>query len=351
MKNDKVMRCRRGFYRLLSLSFFIYHLLFSVALVSCGPEDGRFRLEGQLQNVDQSEFYIYSLDAGATKLDTIKVSQGHFVYETDLQKLATFVLLYPNFSEQVVFGNSGVIAKLDGDALHLKEVKVTGTEENDKMTEWRLSVSELTPPKVKERAVEFIRENPGSIISNYLLRRYLILDGDEDYRTADDLAEVMLKAQPDNGRLRNLEKQLRGMRYTVKGAIIPNFRATDIKGNPVGRQSLKGEVNVISIWAKWSFESQSIQRKLHALQRKYGSRLGLVSISLDGNIQDCKDFVERDSIRWSIICDGRMWDTPLVTELGFMDMPGNLLLDQKGKVLDINVPNNEIEERIKAILK
>ena len=328
-----------------------YLFTFSLFLYSCGPEDGRFRLEGQLQNVDQSEFYIYSLDAGVTKLDTIKVAQGHFVYETDLQKLATFVLLYPNFSEQVVFGNSGVVAELEGDALHLKEVKVKGTEENEKMTEWRLSVSELTPPQVKEKAIEFIRENPGSIISNYLLRRYLIVEGDEDYRTAADLAEMMLKEQPDNGRLRNLAKELRGMRYAVKGAIIPNFRATDIKGNPVGRQSLKGELNVISIWAKWSFESMSIQRKLHALQRKYGSRLGLVSICLDGSIKDCKDFVERDSIRWSIVCDGRMWDTPLVSELGFTDMPGNLLVDQKGKVLEVNVPNNEIEEKIKAVLK
>ena len=333
------------------LLYLFTFLPFYLSLVSCGVDNGRFRLEGQLENVDQSEFYIYSIDAGNAKLDTITVAQGHFVYETNLKKLATFVLLYPNLSEQVIYGNSGVTAKLRGDASHLKEVEVTGTDENDQMTAWRLSVSEMTPPQVKQEAIKFIRENPSSILCNYILQRYLLTGDEADYKTAAELAALMLKAQPDNGHIIRLEKQLRGLKYAVKGATLPDFQATDINGNAVSRQSLKGELNIISTWSLWNFESQTQQRRLQALQRKYGSRLGLLSISLDASKKDCRKFLERDSIRWNVVCDGQVWETPLVLQLGFSDVPGNLLVDGQGKVLDVNMPTAKIEEKVRAILK
>ena len=337
--------------KFLVLLYLFTFLPFYLFLVSCGPEKGRFRIEGQLQNVDQSEFYIYSPDAGSVNLDTIKVAQGRFVYETDLKKLATFILLYPNYSEQVIYGNSGITVELKGDASHLKEVEVHGSEENEQMTEWRLGISQLTPPQVKEQAISFIQEHPGSILSNYILQHYVLAGSPVDYKTGAELAALMLKEQPENGRLLRLEKQLSGLKATRQGNVIPDFKAVDIHGNTVTRQSLKGELNVISVWAKWSFESQSVQRKLHVLQRKYGSRLGLLSINLDGNTKACRDFLDRDSIHWSNVCDGNMWDTPIVADLGFYSVPGNLFLDRQGRVLEVNVPTGKIEEKVKSILK
>ena len=64
-------------------------------LASCGAESGRFRIEGRLKNMNQAEFYIYSIDGGFPKLDTIRVAQGRFVYETDLERQPPIPLLYP----------------------------------------------------------------------------------------------------------------------------------------------------------------------------------------------------------------------------------------------------------------
>ncbi len=332
------------------LTFLLFYL-FTFTFLSCGTENGRFRIKGHLQNMNQAEFYIYSPDAGFMKVDTIRVDKGSFVYETSLEKLATYILIYPNSSEQVVFGNSGATVEMEGDASHLKEMEVKGTEENEQMTAWRMNANRLTPPEVKQSAIDFIKEHPGSIVSNYLFQRYVMLDEEPDYRAAAALAKLMLKEQPENGRLIRLEKQLRGLQYFTKGAILPNFKATDINGNAVGRQSLHAELNIVSVWAMWNYDSMNMQRKLHRLQREYGSRMALVSISLDPRIKDCKTFVERDSIRWSNICDGKMWDSPLVQELGFSVIPGNILVDRQGKVIDVNVPVTKIEERVKAALE
>ena len=48
-------------------------------LVSCGTENGKFRLEGRLRNINQGEFYVYSPDGAIEGLDTIPVREGRFI--------------------------------------------------------------------------------------------------------------------------------------------------------------------------------------------------------------------------------------------------------------------------------
>lgn len=326
-------------------------MLFVLLLASCGAESGRFRIEGHLKNMNQAEFYIYSIDGGYPKLDTIRVEKGRFVYETDLDRPATYSIIFPNGSEQAVFGNSGVVVEMEGDASHLKEMAIKGTDENEQMTAWRANANRLTPPEVKQAAIDFIRENPASSVSNYLLYRYLMLGSTPDYKAAAELAALMLKEQPENGRLIQLDKQLRGLKFAMKGAKLPDFKATDINGNAVSSQSLKAELNIIAIWSMWNYESQSMVRKFNDMKKEYGSRLALIGISMDARKEDCSKFLERDSMKWSTVCDGRIWDSPLVLQLGITDVPGNIFIDRQGKVIDTNVPMPKIEERVKAVLK
>lgn len=330
---------------------YLAYVILLLLLASCGAESGRFRIEGRLANMNQAEFYIYNMDGGSLRLDTIKVVDGRFIYETDLEHQGTFVILYPNFSDQVVFGESGAVVEMVGDASHLKDTEVTGTDDNDLMTAWRIQANTLTPPEVNKSAVEFIKEHPASIVSNYLLSRYLVLDDTPDYQQAEELSLLLQKEQPQNGRLLNLSKLLAGLKNYQEGKKLPDFSATDINGKRVSRESLNGELNVICLWATWNYDSQSILRKLNKLRRDYGSRLTLLSICLEPSVKDCRRFVERDSMRWSHVCDGRMWESPLVTKLGFSDMPGNLFVDRHGKIVAVDVKNKDIEEKVKSFLK
>ncbi len=330
---------------------YLAYVILLLLLASCGAESGRFRIEGRLANMNQAEFYIYNMDGGSLRLDTIKVVDGRFIYETDLEHQGTFVILYPNFSDQVVFGESGAVVEMVGDASHLKDMEVTGTDDNDLMTAWRIHANTLTPTEVNKSAVEFIKEHPASIVSNYLLSRYLVLDDSPDYQQAEELSLLLQKEQPQNGRLLNLSKLLAGLKNYQEGKKLPDFSATDINGKRVSRESLNGELNVICLWATWNYDSQSILRKLNKLRRDYGSRLSLLSICLEPSVKDCRRFVERDSMRWSHVCDGRMWESPLVTKLGFSNMPGNLFVDRHGKIVAVDVKNKDIEEKVKSFLK
>lgn len=332
------------------MKHFYAFILLALVVVSCGAPSGHFRLEGKLRNFNQGEFYLYGLD-GRGRLDTILVSEGRFFYEAPIDEPSAFSLIFPNFSEVPVFAESGVTVKLNGDASHLKEVRLKGTKENDLMTEFRLKVAEATPPQALKEAEAFIHANPSTVSSLYILNKFFLMKANADYKKAAALCKEMAKAQPNNEQVRSLSKLLKNLRTFANGKQLPSFSAVDIKGQRVSNASLTGDVNVITVWATWNYDSGNMMRQLRQQKKEYGLRLGLLSICVDASKSDCRRTMDRDSLTWNIICDGQMLDSPILAQLGIADVPFNLVADRSGKVLAVNLDPTHMKLQIKKSLK
>ena len=326
--------------------------LFILFLLSCGADSGTFRIKGSFKGFNQGEFYVYSTDGGIRKMDTIQVVNGEFTYQVPLDTTATFVLVFPNFSEIPVFGASGATAKISGDASHLKEIKVEGTEENEQMTTFRLKISQAMPPEVAKEAAEFIKKYPTSLGSVYLLNKNFIQTPQPDYNQAYNLAGIMQKASPNNRNLAELKKKLEGMKDLKDNGKLPKFSAIDIKGKPVSNADLYAKVNIITTWATWNYESMNIQRQLKSLEKEKGvSRLKIVSFCLDASPKECRKNMDKDSITWNNVCDGRMWESPSLVRLGLTKVPDNIITDSHGKILAHSLTNNDIRKKIIELLE
>ena len=330
---------------------FIGYILLTLVMVSCGAPSGRFRIEGRLRNFNQGEFYVYSPNGGIVGIDTIRVREGRFKYETGLDNAATFVIVFPNFSEQPVFGESGATATISGDASHLKELEVKGTDTNKEMTEWRLMASRLTPPEVLREAEKFIKEKPESPISAYLLRKYFIEVQNPDYTKANQLANALSKADRKDVKADLLAKAMARQQSIQVGKKLPKFSAVDIDGKTVDNKALKSKVNIVTAWASWSYDSQNIQRMLNRMKKEYGNKLSVVSICLDASIRDCRRRTTTDSIKWSTVCNGNMWESPILKALPFATVPANIVCDEKGKIIARDLKADKLEQKIKEILK
>ena len=326
-------------------------LLALLLLGSCGVDSDRFRLEGRLRNMHQGEFWVYSTDGGIDGIDTIPVREGRFVYEIPMRSPSTLVIVFPNYSELPVFARPGAEVDIKGDATHLREMAINGTDENGEMTKLRMELNRLMPPEVPGKVEEFIRENPESEVSVYLLQRYFLQEDAADYKRAMALVELMLKEQPDNGRLIEWKKQLPALCRGMVKAKLPAFTASDVKGRTVTQDELKKKANVLTVWASWSFQSTDMQRRLIRLKKDYGERLGVVSICLDARPQDCRQRVERDSLPWKTVCDGRVWQTPLLAKLGISEVPASMVIDSRGVIVARDLAPQELEDELKKMLK
>lgn len=329
----------------------LFTLLALLLLTSCGPSGNQFRLAGRLRNINQGQFLVYSPDGAFAGIDTIKVQNGRFAYEKEVRKDVTLMLVFPNFSEQAVFASPGEEVEIKGDATHLKEMTITGTDENDELTKLRIRLNKLTPPEIAAAVAEYIQEEPSSMISIYLLDKYFVNAKTPDYAEAQRLATLMLKANPDNGRLRKLKKQLDGLKNSQLQAMLPVVSSTDINGKSISTSQVKGKIGVISTWATWNFPSTDIQRKLRKLQKQYPQELSLISICIDGDKRECKKRVDRDSLLWTIVCDEQMFQTPIVQQLGLFVVPSMVVTNKQGKIIARDIEPNKVVEELEKFLK
>lgn len=328
-----------------------FYLFIFLLLSSCGVDSDRFRLEGRLRNINQGEFLIYTTDGAMDGIDTIPVREGRFSYETELRTPSTYILIFPNYSEQPIFAEPGKVVTVKGDASHLKEMTIKGTDDNEAMTDLRMELNRLMPPEIPKSVETFVREHPQSRVSNYLVQRYFIEDADADYKKTCELVTLLLKAQPDNGVLANWKKQLEPLRNGRSNSKLPAFSAVDVRGRNVTQDDLKAQANVVMLWATWNYQSNDMHRRMQRLKHTYGDKLAVVGISVDGNFKEVKRRVTRDSLKWKTICDGRMWQMPVIDKLGFSDVPSNLVVNDKGVIVERNLTPQKLEEKIRQMLK
>ena len=324
-------------------------LLFSFFLSSCGPDRKTFLLEGSFKGFNQGELYIYGIN-GSHRLDTISVVKGQFRYEIMLEDSVTLSLVFPNFSELPIFAEPRAEVEIEGDASHLKETRISGTETNEEMTKFRLQAGGMTPPEATKAAEAYIREHPESPVALYLLNKYFTQIPEPDYKKCIALIGELQKAQPEEPSLKGLAEKMKGLMNKKEGAKIPSFTATDINGKIVKSADLNATVNIIFTWAKWNYESVSMQRQLTYFQQRYKDNLKIVGICLDTNKKECRTTAEKDSVKWSTICDGKMWESPLLKQLGLSYVPDNIMTDSKGKIIAHTLHLNELQDKARPLL-
>ena len=329
--------------------FFI--LIASLALTACGVSSKRFQLEGRFLHMDQGEFYVYSPDGGIEGVDTIKVIDGRFSYEVPCKDKFTLMIVFPNFSEQPVFAESGKSVDMKADASHLKELTVKGNKDNELMNSFREQILHVAPPEEANIAEQFIQDNPASIVSVFLVRKYFVASLSPNYAKASQLLNLLSKHQPDNGNIARLTQQLKWLKSVGIGSQLPAFTAYDTEGKLISSTTLaSAPVAVITTWSTSIFDSMDLLRELKKRQRSSQGKLKLMSICIDGDKANCKRNLERDSIAWPNICNGDLLADKTLLKLGLMGIPDNIVL-KNGKIVARSLKKKELNNKLDQLLK
>lgn len=330
------------------MKFFIPFIVFALILIGCGADSNHFKLEGRFANLNQGEFYIYSPDGVIDGIDTIKIKDSRFAYEIPIDGEATLIMVFPNFSEQPVFAEPGATVTVKADASHLKEMEITGTDDNKLMTKLRMNINKANPPEEPKIVEQFIRDNSSTNVGRYLINKYFILSPNPDYNKAEELTGLMMQQQ-DNVKLTRLHKQIESLKALT--GSLQRFEAKDINNVIVSNTNLNKEINIINTWASWNYTSQEIMRMLKQLRDKNKNRMAIVSIALNEDRTELENSIRYDSINWPIVCDGKLWNGPLIKTLGLSAVPQVIIANRNGKIIGSYQNREQIREKLEAILK
>ena len=300
--------------------------------------------------MNQGQFFVYSPDGAIRGIDTIMVQGGRFAYEIPCEEEGTIVIVLPNYSEIPVFVEPGKSVDLKADASHIKDIEVTGTDANDRMTKWRKNTSSQSPDGLMKQAEQFIRENPSSIISRWMLRKYFIVTAKPDLKKARGLVKLMSEKNDKDASIIRLSVGLENVPLQV-GDMLPAFTAKDLQGKSVQASQYRIGKTVILVWATWDYDginvSRRVFRKIEEMKSQGKQAPKVLGVSIDASAVDAKRTVGNDSTAWSTVCGGLMWNSPVVKAIGTTKVPDNFVLEN-GKVKACHLG---IEELIKEIEK
>lgn len=312
--------------------------------------------------MNQGQFRVYSPDLSIHGVDTINVMGGRFEYETECYGEGIIVIVLPNHYELPVFVKPGKSIDMKADATNIKDIDITGTDANEMMTAWRKANASLPLPQQTASAEKFIRENPASIVSVWLLYKFFVKTLAPDMKKIKALADLMQKAvEHDNdvsvthkAWISNLSAGIATFGGGQVGDRMPSFLVKDIYGKEVSSADYVNGNVVVTFWANYNYDSQNINHQLRTLKNRISSGdqnvkakpFKVISISLDAAVADVKASMHRDSLPWPVICDQKMWQSPMVSKFGFSHLPDNMLI-KDGRIVGRCLSYQEIEEKLK----
>lgn len=322
--------------------------VFAFVLSSCSTDGGRFKIDARFLNMNQANFYVYSPDGVLEGIDTIKVYGGRFTYEKDITQAGTVVLVFPNYAVMPVFVEPGADIFIDANAAHLKSMEITGTDNNEQYTEWRQNSDKLSPAEMRKHAELFINDNPKSAVSLWLIRQYFVLCPKPDMKKAQTMLRKMKESMtaeerttPTGLMASRLYTDVSRVKAVGVGDPLPRFTAKDIDGNAITNGVMLKGNTVLCVWASWNYESCNMLRQLASNQQYAADSAKIdhvVTVCLDPDVNSCRRTLKTNNAeKLTTVCDGDMWDSKIIKDLGVTTVPYNLKI-RNGKITGRCVP-------------
>ena len=311
--------------------------------LSCTNHPNEVRLEGEFEHLEQGEFLIYSTDEALDRLDTLRIQDGSFSYRLPTLQEATLHILYPNLSELVVFASPGADILIKGDAQNLNEVKVSGSDDNERYTEFRLDINGKSAKEAKAIAHDYILQYPTLAMSRYLFTTYFLCDTATTAREATEIYDSLGRACPEDLALSKLAMHVHSIGKLKVGSPLPDFSLPLKPGHGgngneervLRRADYKDKLLLIAFWASWKSGSQSALYRSRRFRREMkgkGKEVHLISYSLDADEKLLYRLEERDSIDYPSYCDFLSLSSPLVQKWGIRELPYFILVTPDGRI-------------------
>lgn len=151
--------------------------------------------------------------------------------------------------------------------------------------------------------------------------------------------------------IKNIQKSYTDNQKQI-GKSLPNIALPDTKNKMVSLSSFKGKYILLDFWASWCPPCRAENPHLLQVLKQFSNKIfTLVSISLDNHKNYWLEASIKDNITWTNLCDLKGMESPIAKQLNILSLPRNLLIDPQGAIIAINLYGEDLENKLKEVLK
>jgi peroxiredoxin len=136
------------------------------------------------------------------------------------------------------------------------------------------------------------------------------------------------------------------------GGIAPEITMADTSGKAFSLSMLRGKYVLVDFWASWCGPCREENPNVvNAYQEFKNKNFTVLGVSLDKQKAEWTKAIEEDHLTWYHISDLKYWNSAAVAPYGIEGIPYNVLLDPQGKIIAMNLRGNDLQIKLRELIK
>ena len=136
------------------------------------------------------------------------------------------------------------------------------------------------------------------------------------------------------------------------GQLAPEISLPNTKDSMVNLSSFKGKVVLIDFWASWCGPCRAANPAVVRLYKKYKAQcFEVFGVSIDSEKKDWIKAIKKDKLPYTQVNGDGGWNAAIANKYGVEAIPATFLLDKEGKIVAIDLENQQLEDKIKELLQ
>jgi peroxiredoxin len=323
--------------------------IITLLTISCNEKSQtEFSLSGKTNGIENGTT-LY-LDIKNNTIDSTKIENNSFVFQTKLSNSPLQVIIRTkDFSQYRFLWAENKPMTFDATKTDFRNAKVTGSETENLSFSLSQKIDTLPRNKIQKLEIEFVKNNPNSIVSASMLSLYSTTWGREK---TQELFKQLSKENKNSKFGEEITKYIELNKEPKIGEQFADFETEDQNGNLKKLSDLKGKAVLLEFWASWCGPCRQENPNLVKTYEKFNPKgFEIFAVSLDEDKESWLRAIEKDSLKWEHVSDlkGQKNEASLI--YGINGIPDNFLIAENGEIIGRNLRGEKLNQKLKEILE
>lgn len=178
----------------------------------------------------------------------------------------------------------------------------------------------------------------------------------------EKLADRLTKQYPDNPFVKDYAGLISQMKQQIEatkasqfkiGEEVPDISLPNPDGKIITLSSLRGKYVLLDFWASWCQPCRQENPNIVKAYEKFKDNgFTVYSVSLDDKKEHWQNAISYDKLSWvNHVSELKGWDSQVVNQYHFTEIPHNLLLDKQGKVIAVDLRGEALENTLASLIQ
>lgn len=323
--------------------------IITLVSISCNEKLERdFFLNGTTNGIENGTT-LY-LDVENNTIDSTKIKNNTFVFKSKLSSSPLQVIIRTkDFSQYRFLWAENKPMTFDATKTDFRNAKITGSEPENLSFILHQKIDTLPREEAQKLEIEFIKDNPNSIVSASMLSLYSTTWGKEKTK---GLYEQLSKENKNSKFGEEITKYIELNKEPKTGDQFADFESKNQNGELKKLSNLKGKAVLLEFWASWCGPCRQENPILVKTYEKFNPKgFEIFAVSLDEDKESWLGAIKKDSLNWEHVSDlkGQKNEASLI--YGINGIPDNFLIAENGEIIGRNLRGEKLNEKLKEILE